>query len=479
MRKDVIIRHIGLIILFNAAFLFISTLISAIGKEDSFVPLLYSTLVALIFAVFPLLFVPRIYEIQPKEGIFIVVTGWLVSCLIGMLPYLLWGGSFHLVNAWFESVSGFTTTGSSILSDVEGLPQGLLFWRASTHWIGGIGIILFALLLFPRAGSSRLTLIRSEISDISQRSFRAKATDILRIILYVYVGLTFLEIFFLVLAGMPFFDAVAHSFATVATGGFSTKNMSVAYFDSLKIEVIIMIFMVLSGLHFGLLFSTIAGRRENIFRSPVVKYYLLFLFIGIGIVSVKLYLTGYDTLGEALRDASFQVISLGTTTGFATADTAGWPYLSRLILLYFSIQCACVGSTSGGLKFDRVLIVLKSISKQVKLFLHPKAVIVSKLGRVKISQEMEFFVLSFTVLYIITILVSSLLITSLGMDLETSLSAVIATLGNVGPGFGGVSSMGNYGDLPSAAKLILTGNMLMGRLELFSILSLFYVRSWR
>jgi len=479
MRSDVIIRHIGLILLFNAAFLFISTIISALGKESSFIPLLYSTLVACIFGIFPLLFVPRIYEIQPKEGIFIVVTGWVVSCMIGMLPYLLWGESFHIVNAWFESVSGYTTTGSSILSDVEALPQGLLFWRASTHWIGGIGIILFALLLFPRTGSSRLTLIRSEISDISQRSFRAKATDIFRIILYVYVGLTTLEVISLVLAGMPLFDAIAHSFATVATGGFSTKNLSVAYFDSLTIEVIIMIFMVLSGLHFGVLYNTLAGRRENILRSPVVKFYGLFLIMGIGIVTGKLYLTGYGTFGEALRNASFQVISLGTTTGFATADTAGWPYLSRLILLYFSIQCACIGSTSGGLKFDRVLIVLKSISKQVKIFLHPKAVIISKLGRAKISQEMEFFVLSFTVLYMITILVSSLLITSFGIDLETSFSAVIATLGNVGPGFGEVSSLSNYGSLPSGAKLILTGDMLMGRLELFSILSLFYVRSWR
>ncbi len=476
MRKDLIIRHIGLVILLNAFFLFIATLISGLKGESAFIPLLYSTLVALIFGCFPLLFVPRFDDLQTREGIVIVVSGWVVSCLIGMLPYLLWGGSFGIVNAWFESVSGFTTTGSSILIDVESLPKGLLFWRASTHWIGGIGIILFALLLFPRSGTSRLTLIRSELSDISQRSFRAKATDIFRIILFVYVGLTLLEVLFLTAAGMPFFDAIAHSFATVATGGFSTKNTSIAAFDSMTIELIVMFFMVLSGLHFGLLYATITGRRENIFRSPVARYYLLFLLVGVLLVALKLYVSDYTSLGRSFREAAFQVISLGTTTGFATTDTAAWPPLTRLVLVYFSIQCACVGSTSGGLKFDRVLIGLKSVKKQIRLFLHPNAVIVSKLGKLRISQEFEFFVFAFTVLYALVIAISTLIISALGIDLETAASAVIATLGNVGPGFGDVSSLGNYASLKSAAKMILTLDMLLGRLEMFSVLALFYIK---
>jgi trk system potassium uptake protein TrkH len=479
MRKDVIIRHLGLILLFNSAFLFISAVISGLQGESSFMPLIYSTMISLVFGIFPLIFVPQVYIIQMREGIFIVVAGWLASCLMGVLPYVLWGGEFTLPNAWFESVSGFTTTGASILSDVESLPKGLLFWRASTHWIGGIGIILFALLLFPRTGSSRMTLIRSELSDISQKSFRAKATDILRIILYVYVGLTLLEILLLVISGMGMFDAITHSFATIATGGFSTRNTSIAYFDSLQIEIIIMVFMVLSGLHFGLLYATITGKRENIFRSKVAGYYLLFMSIGIVLVTLKLYYSEHIDFGKALRQASFQVVSLGTTTGFATTDTASWPYLNRLILIYFSIQCACVGSTSGGLKFDRVLITLKSIGKQVKMFLHPRAVITSKLGKIKVSQELESFVLAFTVLYMLVIFISTVLISAMGVDIETSFSAVVAAIGNVGPGFGDVSSLGNYGALPSLAKVILTVDMLMGRLELFSLLSLFYLKSWR
>lgn len=479
MRNDVVIRHTALIILFNSGFLFISAAISGILGENSFTPLFYSTIVAMIFGVFPLLFIPKLHDIQPKEGIFIVVSGWLVSCILGMLPYLLWGGEFTLVNAWFESVSGFTTTGSSILTDVESLPKGLLFWRASTHWIGGIGIILFALLIFPRTSSSRLTLIRSELSDISQKSFSAKATDIFRIILFVYIGLSLLEAISLTIAGMSVFDAITHTFATIATGGFSTKNLSLAHFHSLSIEIIVMVFMVLSGLHFGLLFSTITGKRENIFRSQVIRYYLLFLVAGILLVTLKLYISNYGSFEENLRYASFQVISLGTTTGFATADTASWPYFTQLILIYFSIQCACVGSTSGGLKFDRILILLKSIKKQVRKFLHPRAVIVNKLGKIKLSEDLEFYILTFTVLYLLVIFISTLLLSFMDVDLATSFSATIATIGNVGPGFGDVSSLNNYNALPSLAKVILSGDMLMGRLELFSILSLFYLRSWK
>jgi len=479
MRKTIIFRHLGLILLFNSFFLFISAAISGVLDETSFIPLLYSALIAMLFGVFPLIFVDRTYDIQSKEGIFIVVSGWGISCLVGMLPYILWGGEFSLVNGWFESVSGFTTTGSSILNDIEGLPTGLLFWRSSTHWIGGIGIILFALLIFPKSGTARHTLIRSELSDMSTKSFRTKTSSILKVILYIYVGLTVLEVICLSIAGMSLFDAITHSFGTIATGGFSPKNTSIAHFDSLTIEVIIMVFMVLSGMHFGLHFATITGKRRNLFTSAVVKYYLIFLIIGIGLVTLKLYLSDFGTWQESLRYGSFQVISLGTTTGYATIDTAAWPPFTQLILIYFSIQCACIGSTSGGLKFDRILMLLKSIKKQVQVFIHPQAVIVKKIDKIKISNEIEQFFLTFTALYLVVILISTFINTFLGVDLMTSFSASVATIGNVGPGFAGVSSLGNYADLPSLSKFILTITMLMGRLEIFSILSLFYLRSWR
>lgn len=479
MRKTIIFRHLGLILLFNSFFLLISAIISGVLGETSFIPLLYSALVSMIFGIFPLIFVDKTQDIQSKEGIFIVVSGWALSCIVGMIPYILWGGEFTLVNGWFESVSGFTTTGSSILNDIEGLPKGLLFWRSSTHWLGGIGIILFVLLIFPRASTSKHTLIRSELSEMSTKSFRTKTSDILKVILYIYVGLTVLEVICLSIAGMSLFDAITHSFGTIATGGFSPKNTSIAHFDSVAIEVIIMIFMVLSGMHFGLHFATITGKRRNLFTSSVVKYYLLFLSIGIALVSLKLYLTDFGTWKEALRYGSFQVISLGTTTGYATIDTGAWPAFTQLVLIYFSIQCACIGSTSGGLKFDRVLMLLKSIKKQVQIFIHPQAVIVKKIDKIKISNEMEQFFLTFTILYLVVILISTFINSFLGVDLMTSFSASVATIGNVGPGFGGVSSLGNYADLPGLSKFTLTITMLMGRLEIFSILSLFYLRRWK
>lgn len=479
MRSTVIIRHLGMILLFNSFFLFISAIISGVLGESSFIPLLYSAMVSVIFGVFPLVYIEQPANIQYKESIFIVVAGWMVSCIFGMLPFFMWGGEFTLVNAWFESVSGYTTTGSSILTEVEAVPKGLLFWRSSTHWLGGIGIILFALLIFPRSSSSRQKLIRSELSDISKQSFRTKTSDILKVILYVYIGLTILEVIALSIAGMSLFDAITHSFATIATGGFSPKNESIAHFNSVTIEIIIMVFMILSGIHFGLHFATLTGRKYNIFTSSVVRYYLLFLFSGILLVTLKLYLTGFGDWGDSLRYASFQVVSLGTTTGFATIDTAAWPAFAQLILIYFSIQCACVGSTSGGLKFDRILMLFKSITKQVQIFLHPQAVVVKKIDKLKITNEMEQFFLTFTLLYLLVILMSSLINSFLGMDLMTAFSASVATIGNVGPGFGNVSSLGNYANIPELSKFILTIVMLMGRLEIFSILSLFYLRSWK
>src|SRR6056297_1028800 len=406
MRRAIIFRQLGLIVLFNSLFLLISTVISGILHETSFMPLLYSTLISIIFGIFPLVFVEKTENIQNKEGILIVVSGWIISCLFGMLPFVLWGGEFSLINAWFESVSGFTTTGSSILTEIESLPKGLLFWRSATHWIGGIGIILFALLIFPKSGSSRHTLIRSELSEMSKQSFRTKTTNILKIILFVYAGLTLLETICLLLAGMSVFDAITHSFATIATGGFSPKNDSIAHFNSVAVEIIIMVFMVLSGMHFGLHYATLTRRKRNLFTSSIVRYYLLFLLIGIILVTLKLHMSEFGEWGKSLRYASFQVISLGTTTGFATIDTAAWPAFAQIILIYFSVQCACIGSTSGGLKFDRILMLLKSIKKQVQVFIHPQAVIVKKIDKIKINNEMEQFFLTFTVLYLVVILIS-------------------------------------------------------------------------
>ncbi len=476
MRKEVIIKFTGYVLLFNAFFLLTAFAISAANSETSTVPLLFSALICIIFGLFPFIFVERHDDISFSEGLVIVASGWTATCLVGMLPYIMWGGEFSLINSWFESVSGFTTTGASILNNVEALPKGLLFWRSSTHWIGGVGIIMFVLLILPHSTSSRITLLNAEMSELSKLNFRYKARKIVHILVIVYVGLTLLETILLTMAGMNIFDAINHSFATIATGGFSTKNLSVGHYNSATIDYIIIFFMVVSGLHFGLLFSTISGRSENIFTTQTVRAFVGILFIGVLIVTFKLFFSGYYNFWDSLRYGAFQVVSLGSTTGFANADSNPWPPLVHIVLIYFTIQCAMVGSTSGGLKFDRVFLFFKSLGKQLKLIQHPRAVFMVRMNGRVVSEQLERLTLIFLILYIFTLFLTTLILTALDVDLYTAFSASIATIGNVGPGFGDVSSLSNYSSLPSLGKFVLSINMLLGRLEIFNIVALFMIR---
>ncbi|HRY99248.1 MAG TPA: potassium transporter TrkG [Bacteroidales bacterium] len=470
MRTEVVIKYLGIILLVNAAMLFVAFLISVLLQETSTIPLLFSTLVCVILGIFPLIFVERVHDISFQEGLSIVVIGWTMTCIAGMLPYIMWGGEFSLVNAFFESVSGYTTTGSTILTDVEALPKGLLFWRASTHWLGGIGIVAFVLLILPKSRNPRLKLMNVEISEIARQNFRYTTRRVLGMLAGVYLLLTLAETLLLNLAGMGLFDSIAHSFATIATGGFSTRNLSVAYYDSLAIEIIIVVFMVLSGMHFGLLFTTFTGKPQNIFRSKVALSYVGAMAVGMLLVAANLYWLGYHSPGQALRTAMFQVASVGTTTGFATEDTAAWPSFSILILIWFTIQCAMAGSTSGGLKFDRVYLMVHSLRKQLRLLKHPNAVVTLRIDGQVIDESLERQTLVFILMYVLVFVTSTLLLTLLDVSLLTAFSASIACLGNVGPGFEHVSSMGNFSELPAAGKFVLSIVMLLGRLEIFSVL---------
>lgn len=472
MRIHVIARYIGFILLFNAAFLFIALLISLADYDSATFPLLYSFLICTLLGLFPFIFVPPAKYINRNEGFFIVILSWLLSCLTGMLPYILFGGEFTVTNAWFESVSGFTTTGSSILNDIESLPKGLLFWRSATHWIGGIGIVIFVLVVLPNMGQARFVLLKAEQSSLAESNFKFQTGKVLRIVLFVYLGLTLAETLALSIFGMGPFDALLHSFGTVATGGFSTKNLSLAYYNSVAIEVIVMIFMVLSGIHFGFLYISIIKRRLNIFSSYVVRYYIISMVAGILLVSLFLYLKGTYNFTDALRFSSFQVASAATTTGFATADTVHWAGFAQMILIFFTLQCACAGSTSGGIKVDRIVLFLKYIRNVIIKMFHPNAVIITRLDGEPVENEIIQNSLLFIALYLLIVFISALLLTAFDIDLLTAFSASIATMGNVGPGLGHVSSLANYGALPDMVKWILTVNMLMGRLEIYGFIAL-------
>jgi trk system potassium uptake protein TrkH len=423
--------------------------------------------------VFPQIFVEKTEELKSHEGIAISVLGWILTCIVGSIPYFMWGGEFTLTNALFESTAGYTTTGSTILTNIEVLPKGLLFWRSATHFIGGMGIILFVLLILPNAKAARTSIYRSEVSGLSMLNFQMRMREIVRIIGIVYTSLILVETMILWALGMTFFDAICHSFGTLATGGFSTKNTSIAFYNNIWIEITISFFMLLGGMHFGLIYATITGKKQNLFTSDVVKTYLTIIFIGILFIAFKLVNDHVYNWGEAFRHASFQVVSLVTTTGFATVDTSVWPMFTVVVLIYFSIQCAMIGSTTGGLKFDRVYLFFQTFLKQIKQTKHPNAVYVLKMDKTLISSDIELQSMAYIIVYLVILLTSTLALSAMDIDLITSFSGSVATLGTVGPGFGKtIGSMGNFSTLPDAAKYIFSTNMLLGRLEIMNVIVL-------
>ena len=476
MRPQIVIRYIGLVLLFNAFFLFISAAISAYRLDSALLPLLYSAVVAALLGIFPIIFVPSAYDIRSDEGLVIVVLSWLLSSMIGALPYILYGGEFTFTNAWFESVSGFTTTGSSILTDIEALPLGLLFWRSTTHFIGGIGIIIFMLAVVPSISQAAMVLYKSEVSELVVDNFQYRTKKTLQIILVVYVGLNLLEIVSLLLLHVNLFDAITDSFATIATGGFSPRNNSIAYYHSPAVEMVIIVFMILSGLHFGLIFVAVTGNIRKIWRSAVVRFYLAAMAVGVILVSINVHGNIYESWFESFRYAAFQLISLGTSTGFATTDTASWPPFAILILIFFSLQCACAGSTSGGIKIDRMVIFCKAIGYHFKRLKHPRAVIAFRVDNSVIDQGIVATSTLYLSVYLVVVFLSSMGLAFLGVDPMSAFSASVATMGNVGPGFSLVSSFGNYSQLPVMGKWILSVVMLLGRLEIYGFLMLLVFR---
>jgi trk system potassium uptake protein TrkH len=470
-----------MVLQFIAAFMLLSAIVSMVNDYDSaFYPLLLSSFLTSLLGLFPLIFAEKAEDIKIKEGYAIVVGSWILACIVGTFPYLIWGGEFTAINAWFESVSGFTTTGSSILNDIEFLPRGMLFWRSASAWIGGVGVVMFALVILPSMGRSRHMLSNVELSTIAKDNFHYRSRVIIRILAMVYAGLTVCTTFALKFAGMTWFDSVTQAMSACATCGFSTKNLSIGFWDSPLIEGILILAMTLSAIHFGILYATMTGRKNNIFRSEVVRTFIGMMAIIAVAISLSLLAEGvYDNWGESIRHSAFQVVSITTTSGFATADTNTWTPLAIMLLIFLSVVCGCAGSTSGGMKVDRMLIASKVIRNRMKVQLHPNAVMRIKVDGTVQDDGVLNLVMTFIVAYIMTVLLGTVIYTIFGLDVMTSLSASIASVSNVGPGFGEVGSMSNYADLPGILKLNTTMLMLIGRLEIFGFIQLLFIRSWR
>ncbi len=481
MRLSVVLRYIGVVMLFLSLAMLISAAVAFVSYRDtSFYALLLSAILTALLGVFPMIFVASETQISNKEGYCIVLGSWVLACIVTMFPFLLWGGEFSFTNAWFESVSGLTTTGASILVDIEAVPRGLLFWRMLSTWIGGIGVIMFALVILPSMGRSKMTLSNMDMSDIAKSDYHYRSQVIVRIVLVVYFGLTAITTVLLKVAGMNWYDALTHSMSAAATSGFSTKNSSVAYFDSSMIEMILIFAMVAAGTHFGMIYATIVGKHNNIFRSEVMRFYLSMIVVCSLLIAFNLWVTDfYPDIVMSIRQAFFQFVSLITTTGFATVDTNPWPPFAIVILIFASLMCACSGSTTGGLKINRVLIAFKIFTQSVRQQQHPNAIFRVKVDGVTQDSGLLYAVMTFIVMYLLFILSGTLVGTICGLDVMSSFSSSMACMGNVGPGFGVVGSMNNYSEIPTFYKYYLSFLMLLGRLEIFGLIQLFLIKWWR
>ena len=473
MNWRTISRNVGYALLVSALFMLISVVVSILnGNDSALAALSISFLITFISGIFPFIFVRKTSQITLKEGFVIITLSWMFSFIFGMLPYALWGGPFTIQNAWFESVSGFTTTGSTILENVEALPRSLLFWRSSTHFIGGLGVVVFLLLIIPGSSPIRMRLTNMELSSISKSNYSTRSNKTVYIFAYVYLALCLAAFLLYMLAGMPAFDAVCHAMSVCACGGFSTRNMSVGAFGSRWIELVSMVMMVLASLHFGLLYLAVVNRSLKPLGNPVLKFYLCSLAVFSLVVGVSLKSSGtVDTLPSSMWQGAFQTISVASTTGFAVADNAHWPLLPDFVLMISAVMCGCAGSTTGGVKADRVLVLFKTIGHRISNILHPSSVNEIKLGRRVLRDDEVMPQLVYVALFFVILALSSFAGLLFGMDGHDSLSASLASLSNVGPASRSLGFMGNYNSVPWAGKLLCTFDMFLGRLEVYPVLA--------
>ena len=473
MNWRAISRNIGYALLVSALFMFLSVVVSmANGNDSALAALLISFIITFIVGIFPFIFVRKTPAITLKEGYVIITLSWILSFIFGMLPYALWGGQFTLQNAWFESVSGFTTTGATILDNIEALPKSLLFWRSATHFIGGLGIVVFLLLIIPDSSPVRMRLTNMELSSLSREGYASRSNRTANIFAFVYIGLCVVSFLAYWAAGMSPFDAICHAMSVSATGGFSTRNLSIAAFDSRLIEGLTMLFMYLSSIHFGLLYIAVVTRSLKPLNNPILKFYTAALVVFSVLTAIGFRISGIcDGWLNALWNGFFEVLCVSTTTGFAILDNADWPMWISMILMFMAVMCGCAGSTSGGVKADRVLLFLKTVGSRVNKILHPSYVNEIRLGkRVMRDDEVapHVFYLS---LYAALIAVSVLLCMMAGVDNANSFAATITSLGNVGPAVRQCGTMGSFNSVSLAAKLIFTFDMFLGRIEIYPFLA--------
>ena len=478
MNKSIVFHYLSKIMLVGSATFLLPCLVSLYYKEFECAISFFIVAFAVAIISLPLAIIkPKNKHMYAREGLVIVALMWVIYPIFGALPFYISGAIPNFIDAIFESISGFTTTGSTILTDIENLPNGILFWRTFTHWIGGMGVLVLAIAIFPSSNDS-MFLMRAECAGPQVGKIVPKGKNSARYLYSIYLGLTVLTTIFLILGGMPVFDSICHAMSTAGTGGFGLKNNSVVYYNSAYIDVVLTISMLLFGINFNMYYFLITKRLKDVFKNTELRVYLLIILISTILITIEIYPI-YENVFTSLRFSSFQVVSIISSTGLATADYCQWSMLSQTILVILMFIGGCAGSTSGGLKVQRFIIMFKSAKKSIKQTLNPKSINIVTSDDKFLDISIVHGVHAYLIIYLGFFLISLLLISLNNVDFSTSFTAITTCINNIGPGLAKVGPTENFSFFSNLSKIVLSIDMLLGRLECFPIIILFSPAIWR
>ena len=476
-----LLHTIGSLLFFEATFMLIATVVAYFYNESDFLPLLYSSCITLAAALCSFFFIKKDpnTQFEKRDGYLFVTLIWVVFSLFGTLPFIIGGYAPNFVDAFFESMSGFTATGTSTFTDVETLPHGILLWRSLMCWLGGMGIIILSLAILPFFGIGGMQLYAAEIPGPQKAKLHPRIAQTAKLLWGIYALLTVIQIVLLTIGGMELFDAVCHSFSAISACGSSTKNAGISYWNSPFIEYVIIFFMLVTGINYGVIYTSMKGQFKTLYQNEEVRFYLLFALGFSFVVTISLLFTQNMGIEESARTATFQVVSLLSGTAFFTTNYLNWVPSLWTLLLFIMLIGGCAGSTTSGLKVVRVSLLLKNSINEFKRLLHPNAVIPIKYNKKVVAPQIITNILAFVALYVLIIIGSILIFTLLGLGFDEAVGSAVTFLSNVGPGLGQFGPTGNYSQFPEIAKLYASFLMLVGRLEIFTVLFVLMPSFWK
>lgn len=477
MNTKLVLKLNGYILLFDVLAMILPLIVAGVYKESVGIAF-FPVMVLCLAAALPLIRLkPKKKDFFAREGLVTVAFAWVVMSFVGGLPFFFSGEIPNLVDCFFESASGFTTTGATILTDVEAMSKCMLFWRSFTHWIGGMGVLMFVLAIAPLAGGNNMQLIRAESPGPQVEKLLPKANTTAKVLYGMYIGLTVLQVVFLLLGDMPLFDALTTAFGTAGTGGFAVKSSSMGGYSQYT-QIVVTVFMLLFSVNFNIYFFIIAKKFSSIWKNEELRAFAIIVFVSVALITLNT-LHLFDDLGGAIHHSSFAVASVISTSGFSSVDFNTWPDFSKTLLVVLMFIGACAGSTGGGIKVSRFLIMFKSLKREFFTLIHPRSVKTIRISGKKIDDDMVRKVNSYMLCYIFLFFASFLVVSFDNFGFETNFTSIAATLNNIGPGLGAVGPVGNFAEFSPLSKIVFIIDMICGRLELFPLLILFLPQTWK